>query len=291
MPNLKLIDSWSQSQESFTQRVEDQIIQICNFNPSQNPSFESLNLFLINFFKRKSKKVRCKITFECAKSLNIDYEDAVKIAAAVELIHNASILHDKISDEFSESIKNKDSVNNNLISGDFLISSAFLLISSINNSCLGDLIKILSKSIMVTSIGQINDLYHEQKSFNLNDDLTTFCYKSGSLIVLPIELCSKLHTTRDNSNLLQELKFNLGTAYQIADDIDDIESDLKDNNNNIVLRYCKEHKVNKTEGISQLQNIAISNLDLAIQKTSLTNLKIQSTIKQITSYLRVKLQN
>ena len=51
------------------------------------------------------------------------------------------------------------------------------------------------------------------------------------------------------------------------------------------------HKVNKAEGISQLQNIAISNLDLAIQKTSLTNLKIQSTIKQITSYLRVKLQN
>ena len=291
MPNLKLIDSWSQSQESFTQRVEDQIVQICNFNPSQNPSFESLNLFLINFFKRKSKKVRCKITFECAKSLNIDYADAVKIAAAVELIHNASILHDKISDEFSESIKNKDFVNNNLISGDFLISSAFLLISSINHSCLGDLIKTLSKSIMVTSIGQINDLYHEQKIFNLNDDLTTFCYKSGSLIVLPIELCSKLHTTQDNSNLLQELKFNLGTAYQIADDIDDIESDLKDNNNNIVLRYCKEHKVNITEGISQLQSIAISNLDQAIQKTSLINLKIQSTIKQITSYLRVKLQN
>jgi len=104
-------------------------------------------------------------------------------------------------------------------------------------------------------------------------------------------LCSKLHTTQDNSKLLQELKFNLGTAYQIADDIDDIESDLKDNNNNIVLRYCKEHKVNKIEGISQLQNIAISNLNLAIQKTSLTNLKIQSTIEQITSYLRVKLQN
>ena len=197
-------------------------------------------------------------------------------------------------------LKNKDSVNYNLISGDFLISyyttkiSSFLKIkiSSINfYSCLGDLIKTLSKSIMVTSIGQINDLSHEQKSFNLNDDLTTFCYKSGSLIVLPIELCSKLHTTLDISNLLQELKFNLGTAYQIADDIDDIESDLKDNNNNIILRYCKEHKINKTEGIAQLQNIAISNLEQAIQKTSLTNLKIQSTIKQITSYLRVKLQN
>ena len=122
MPNLKLIDSWSQSQESFniycnywrifesfgdayTLTVEDQIIQICNFNPSQNTSFESLNLYLINFFKRKSKKIRCKITFECAKSLNVDYDDAVKIAAAVELIHNASILHDKISDEFSKSFK------------------------------------------------------------------------------------------------------------------------------------------------------------------------------------------
>ena len=103
-------------------------------------------------------------------------------------------------------------------------------------------------------------------------------------------MCSKLHTAQYNSNLLQELKFNLGTAYQIADDIDDIESDLKDNNN-IILRYCKEHKINKTDGIAQLQNIAISNLDQAIQKTSLTNLKIQSTIEQITSYLRVKLQN
>ena len=104
MPNLKLIDSWSQSQESFTQKVEDQIIEICNFNPSENPSLESLNLFLINFFKRKSKKVRCKITFECAKSLQIDFDDSVKIAAAVELIHNASILHDKISDEFKKNL-------------------------------------------------------------------------------------------------------------------------------------------------------------------------------------------
>ena len=291
MPNLKLIDSWSQNQESFTQKVEDQILGVCKFNPSNNTSFESLNTFLTNFFKRKSKKVRCKITFECAKSLQIDYDDAIKIAAAVELIHNASILHDKISDEFSESIKNIALINNNLISGDFLISSAFRLISSINNSCLGDLIKLLSESIMVTSIGQINDLSHEQKRFNLNDDLTTFCYKSGSLIVLPIELCSKLHTTLDISNLLQELKFNLGTAYQIADDIDDIESDLKDNNNNIVIRYCKDHKINKTEGIAQLQTIAISNLEQAIQRASINNLNIQSTIKQITSYLRVKLQN
>ena len=292
MPNLKLIDSWSQSQESFTQKVEDQILRVCKFNPSLNNSIESLNIFLINFFRRKSKKVRCKITFECAKSLQIDYDDAVKIAAAVELIHNASILHDKISDEFSESTKNKALVNNNLISGDFLISSAFLLISSINNPCLGDLIKIISSSIMVTSIGQIRDLSHEQKRFNLNDDLTTFCYKSGSLIVLPIELCSKLHSAVDNSDLLlQELKFNLGTAYQIADDIDDMESDLRDNNNNIVIRYCKVHKINKSKGISQLQKIAISNLDVATQKVSITNLNIQSTVKQITSYLRVKLQN
>ena len=109
--------------------------------------------------------------------------------------------------------------------------------------------------------------------------------------MLPIELCSKLHTTLDISNLLQELKFNLGTAYQIADDIDDIESDLNDNNNNIVIRYCKEHKINKTEGIAQLQTIAISNLEQAIKKVSVTNINIQSTIKQITSYLRVKLQN
>ncbi len=291
MPNLKLIDSWSQSQESFTQKVEDQILRICKFNPSQNISLDSLNNFLINFFSRKSKKVRCKITFECAKSLQIDYDEAVKIAAAVEIIHNASILHDKISDEFSESIKNKVSLNNSLISGDFLISSAFFLISSINNTCLGDLIKIISSSIMVTSIGQIRDLAHEKKRFNLNDDLITFCYKSGSLIVLPIELCSKLHTSQDHSDLLHELKFNLGTAYQIADDIDDIESDLKDNNNNIVIRYCKEHNIKKTDGISQLQKIAISNLDLAIQKASLNSLNIQSTIKQISSYLRVKLQN
>ena len=70
-----------------------------------------------------------------------------------------------------------------------------------------------------------------------------------------------------------------------------MECDLKKNNNNIVIRYCKEHKINKSEGIFQLQNIAISNLAQAIQKVSLTNLNIQSTIKQITSYLRVKLQN
>jgi geranylgeranyl pyrophosphate synthase len=291
MPNLKLIDSWSQSQESFTQKVEDKIIQICKFNPSKNTTFDSLNLFLVNFFRRNSKKVRCKITFECAKSLQIDYDDAVKIAAAIELIHNASILHDKISDEFSETIKNKVLTNNNLISGDFLISSAFLLISSINSSCLGDLVKILSNSIMVTSIGQISDLSHEKKEFNLNDDLTTFCYKSGSLIVLPIELCSKLHSSIDISSLIQELKFNLGTAYQIADDIDDFESDLKDNNNNIVIRYCKEHNIKKNKAIIQLRNIALANLDYAIQKASLTELNIQSTIKKITSYLKVKLQD
>ena len=51
MPNLKQLTLVSKP-ESFTQKVEDQIIEICNFNDTKISSFESLNLFLINFFKK-----------------------------------------------------------------------------------------------------------------------------------------------------------------------------------------------------------------------------------------------
>ena len=112
-----------------------------------------------NFIFAKSKRIRPSLIFLTAKALNIDVsENVLKLACAVEIIHNATLIHDDIIDN-AQKRRGKLSLNrqigNNLsvLSGDILLSIAMHQLTSLNNC---EIFKIFSSALQKMCTGEIN---------------------------------------------------------------------------------------------------------------------------------------
>jgi heptaprenyl diphosphate synthase len=153
-------------------------------------------------------------------------ENLIRAAAAVELIHTASLIHDDILDE-SQERRGKPSINalwgNRLavLAGDFLFSRAFELVALCRNY---ELLKVLSRAIGTMCEGEI-----EQVRFAFNLQLNEQQYmqniyrKTAALMEACCSAGGRLAGLDDAAVLqLEAYGRNLGLAFQITDDILDI---------------------------------------------------------------------
>jgi len=160
-----------------------------------------------------------------AKLITTINPDAIPLAAAVESIHLASLLHDDVIDE-SELRRGKKSINAiygdkiAIMLGDILFSKGLEYLIEYDKTAA----KALSNVIYMLSIGEMEDV---ELSKNMNLDKQKYMdmiYKKTACL---IEM-----STRESARLagLESNKYakygkNLGLVFQIVDDILDIVSD------------------------------------------------------------------
>ena len=160
-----------------------------------------------------------------AKLITTINPDAIPLAAAVESIHLASLLHDDVIDE-SELRRGKKSINAiygdkiAIMLGDILFSKGLEFLIEYDKTAA----KALSNVIYMLSIGEMEDV---ELSKNMNLDKQKYMdmiYKKTACL---IEM-----STRESARLagLESEKYakygkNLGLVFQIVDDILDIVSD------------------------------------------------------------------
>ncbi|MFQ6002219.1 MAG: polyprenyl synthetase family protein [Candidatus Zixiibacteriota bacterium] len=148
---------------------------------------------------------------------------AMNVALAIELIHNATLLHDDVIDQ-SQFRRGQVSVNhkwNNLVSvlmGDFLLANAFkLLVKTESRSLLSS----ISKATEQVSIGEMNQI---QESYNFKLDEKTYLQiiaeKTASLFAASCESGAiAADADQKSKELLKNYGLNLGMAFQITDDL------------------------------------------------------------------------
>lgn len=153
-----------------------------------------------------------------------------EIAAVIEFIHTATLLHDDVVDE-SEMRRGKSTANHvfgnaaSVLVGDFLYSRAFQMMVSLKNM---RVMEILSDATNTIAEGEVLQL------LNLRDaDVTeeaylrVIHYKTAKLFEAAARLgavMSEHHNTRDEEALAL-YGMHLGTAFQLIDDILDINGD------------------------------------------------------------------
>lgn len=152
-------------------------------------------------------------------------------AAACELIHNASLIHDDLIDR-DEDRRSAPTVwkefgdNVALCTGDLLLCSAFGVASSLENAeesqALSRLLAKLTAEIVVgQSIEVGSTAQHCSPGFRDYLDATTA--KTAPLIELAL-MSGAIGTKKEKaaSGLIDRLSASVGLAYQIVDDLDDI---------------------------------------------------------------------
>jgi len=153
----------------------------------------------------------------------------IKSAAAIELIHTATLLHDDVVDE-AKMRRGKASSNvlwqnkPTVLVGDFMLSKALGLIQSCENM---NLIKAVTDASAKLAEGQVLEVMSESRMIDVSEEI---CFsiiemKTASLI----ESCSKIGgilAESDNSSIdaLSSYGINIGIAFQLIDDAFDYSS-------------------------------------------------------------------
>lgn len=169
------------------------------------------------------KRIRPILTILAAKLFNIkNSEDHIKLAAAVEFIHVATLLHDDVIDDsnFRHSEKTANYIWGNKVSilvGDCLFSQAFKLM--VETKSLKALELLSSASAKIVN-GEIKQLNNTGKIIDLHEYYSTINSKTASLFAASCAAGAVVAGADDNKvKLIYEFGMNLGIIFQIKDDL------------------------------------------------------------------------
>lgn len=183
------------------------------------------------------KRVRPVLALATADMLCVDRRKVMPFALAIELIHTYSLIHDDLpemdNDDFRRGKPSNHKVfgaGNAVLAGDGLLNTAYslLLKECVKGAEYVSAAEYICDCAGVYGMiaGQSADLLHE-KDRAFNEKVLNFIYenKTGKLILAPIITASILCGGRCYSELKAFGK-DLGTLFQITDDILDAEGDF-----------------------------------------------------------------
>ena len=161
--------------------------------------------------------------------LSINDNQHISLAAIIEFIHTATLLHDDVVDE-STMRRGRETANQvfgnqaSVLVGDFLYSRAFQMMAGLNRMRIMD---ILSDATNTIAQGEVMQL------MNCNDPNTTevsylevIYSKTARLFEAATQLAAVLTEQTDQiETAMQSYGRHLGTAFQLIDDILDYDAD------------------------------------------------------------------
>ncbi len=209
----------------------------CEQNPSRLD--EAMYYAVMN----GGKRLRPVLAYASAEALGADSANADIAACCVELIHAYSLIHDDLpsmDDDLLRRGKPTCHVQFDeataILAGDALQSLAFELLASspelkVTDEVRVEMMRILSKAVGRSGMvgGQSIDLNAEKLKITESDLAAMHAKKTGALIIASVQL-GALSTGIASSSALDKLSLyaqNLGLAFQVQDDILDVESDTE----------------------------------------------------------------
>ena len=189
------------------------------------------------------KRLRPFLLFTTLELLNENINKGVKSAIALEMIHSYSLVHDDLpaldNDDYRRGKLTTHKVfgeAEGILIGDSLLTYAFYVLSQKNLELLSSeqIVNIISKTSEYSGIngmigGQMIDIQSENKKIDLETLKYIHSHKTGKLIKLPIEIaCIIANLEKDKREILEEYADLIGLAFQVKDDILDVEGTFED---------------------------------------------------------------
>ena len=169
------------------------------------------------------KRLRALLTLESAKLTGYkeDKRD-INLAACVELIHSATLLHDDVIDEseLRRGVKTTNSVWGNqssILVGDYLLSRCFEMMVEDGDL---EVLKLLSSTSSKIAQGEVLQLQHKGEADLLEETyIDIINLKTASLFSAATKTGACLSGSNEKEKkALESYGRNLGLAFQIADD-------------------------------------------------------------------------
>ena len=181
-----------------------------------------------HIIKSGGKRLRPLLTLLCSQCCEYEGDRHVKLAAAVEFIHTATLLHDDVVDD-SNLRRGLATANNvwgnkpSVLVGDFLLSQAFRLM--VGDGSL-DVLDILSNAAAVISKGEVLQLTTERQIDTKQEVyLEVIKAKTAELFAAACEIAPVIAGKDEMRPVFRNYGMSLGIAFQAVDDVLDYFAD------------------------------------------------------------------
>ncbi len=168
------------------------------------------------------KRLRPMLTLASARLFDYAGEDHVKLAAAVELIHGATLLHDDVVD--ASSLRRGASTANTIwgnkesvLVGDFIFSRSFELMVEAKNL---DVLRSLSHASSVIAQGEVLQLTTQKNiAATFETYLEVVRAKTAALFAAATEVGAQISgRPAEDQKSMRQFGEDFGVAYQLVDD-------------------------------------------------------------------------
>ena len=203
---------------------------ISNTVHSPNDVLNEINNYIL---KGSGKKIRPLLAFLsaniCGEDNDVNYKTKI-IAAAAEIIHTSTLLHDDVVDESfmrrgHKTLYSEFPAHIPVLIGDFWLSKAINII--INENCGNETIKNFALTLEDLADGE---MYQQKKALSVDTTEEDYLYiinkKTASLFLAAVKSAALVSgASQEQLSGVTEYAFNLGLSFQIRDDILDYEKD------------------------------------------------------------------
>jgi octaprenyl-diphosphate synthase len=183
------------------------------------------------------KRLRPAMVVLCAKALAYQGTHHHELAAVVEFIHTATLLHDDVVDA-SDLLRGRATANAefgnaaSVLVGDFLYSRAFQMMVSVKNM---RVMEVLSDATNVIAEGEVLQLMNcNDPDIAIDAYLQVIRYKTAKLFEASSRLGAIISDAGDDVEAaLGRYGMHLGTAFQLIDDVLDYSGNAEQTGKNV----------------------------------------------------------
>jgi octaprenyl-diphosphate synthase len=237
--------------------VESDFIAVDQFIISQLhssvPLVENIGHYIV---EAGGKRLRPVLVLLAAKSCNVNSDQHIALAAVIEFIHTATLLHDDVVD-MSALRRGRPTVNaewnnpSSVLVGDFIYSRAFQILVQIGDMKIMDIIADTTNKIAEGEVLQLINKHNpdasEQNYMQVIQNKTAILFQAAAQCGAMVS-----NATSEQEFALKTFGMHLGIAFQLIDDVLDydgnseamgknIGDDLAEGKPTLPLIYALEH--------------------------------------------------
>lgn len=216
----------------YKDKIDNYIANLFQKLP-ENPHKQKLVKSMLYACSPGGKRFRPVLTLVAAKTLNLPQEKVLPFAAAIELVHSYSLIHDDLPCLDNDNIRRGQPSNHKvygealaLLSGNALMNMAFEIVTQLEPIQTQKAIQVLVKAIGIEGMlgGQAMDIQINEGELTKDEIKTLHWNKTGALIEAAIYGPAYIFSCPSEVlSVLTNYGKHLGLAFQIADDLLDKE--------------------------------------------------------------------
>ena len=214
---------------SFISPVQDDIHTIEALMRSQAEDHQqdlkaALNLLLA----AGGKRIRPALAILVGRMLGADQDRMIQMAAAIEMLHTATLVHDDLIDgsllrRGMATLNSRWSPGATVLTGDFIFARAANMAANTNST---PVMKLFAQTLTIIVDGEINQLFSNRCKADRESYLRRIYAKTASLFETAAQSAAIIAAA--DPTIIEAMRgygYNVGMAFQIIDDILDFTSE------------------------------------------------------------------